>query len=325
MNELKPVIEIMQRHGFAGTPEEFHSAVNVTFHKYESAVYDQLHHNMWNSLPQQFSLLADDCLRKRPGLPAELRVLDIGSGTGLASDCLLRTELGKRVRSIDLLDTSPAMLARAKARSANWNIPVTCTEGIVESVPGEDRFDLIITCSVLHHVPNLAAFLEAVRRLQKSKGIFLHLQDPNGDALSDPELKARTAEASQNSMPEWVQRLAPARVLGRLYREVTGQQGNDYISKTNKELLERGVLKSPLAVTELFAITDIHVYDDQGISIERIRDLLPAYELLSQRSYGFFGELWSTLPKNLKQKEEQLIAANALNGGHIAAVWGLRS
>src|SRR3954447_14591084 len=103
--------EMMRKHGVTCTPEEFHAAVNIAFHKYESEHYDEGHRDMWDSLPTQFSLLTGDCLRQI-GLPARMNALDIGCGTGLASDCLLRTELGKRIASINLLDTSAAMLSR---------------------------------------------------------------------------------------------------------------------------------------------------------------------------------------------------------------------
>src|SRR5689334_18584067 len=98
-----PVVEIMGRHGVRCTAEEFHSAVNITFHKLESEQYDELHHDMWESLPRQVSLLAEDCLRG--GMPESIRMLDIGCGTGLATDSLLKSPLGGRIAEIDLLDT----------------------------------------------------------------------------------------------------------------------------------------------------------------------------------------------------------------------------
>jgi 2-polyprenyl-3-methyl-5-hydroxy-6-metoxy-1,4-benzoquinol methylase len=323
-NEFARIAEIMRRHGALSTAEEFHAAVNVTFHKYESEQYDTLHADMWESLPEQMQLLVQDVLNAAPKFPEQIRLLDIGCGTGLATDCFMRTPLGPRVRTVDLIDTSASMLRRAAARAKTWDIPVQQREGIVESIPGEGMYDAIITCSVLHHVPDLPSFMRAVRRLQASGGVFIHLQDPNGDFMNDPQLRQRTAQASTH-LPEWVQRLAPRRILGRLYRELTGTQGKDYVSKTNRELVENGIIQEPLTVAELFAITDIHVHDDQGISIRDLSALLPDYDLIRQRSYGFFGRLWSTLPPDLKRIEERLIAENALNGGHVAAAWMLRA
>jgi hypothetical protein len=104
---------------------------------------------------------------------------------------------------------------------------------------------------------------------------------------------------------------------------VTGKQGKDYLSQTNRVLLEKGVIATPLSIPEIFAITDIHVHL-RGISIARMKSWMPDYECVSQRSYGFFGELWDSLPGSLRREEENLIARHAPNGSFIGAAWRLR-
>jgi 2-polyprenyl-3-methyl-5-hydroxy-6-metoxy-1,4-benzoquinol methylase len=321
MDPFAPIAEIMQRHGVRCSLDEFHSAVNVTFHQFESAVYDELHRDMWDSLPRQFALLADDCLRSCPAA-AKMTMLDIGCGTGLASDSVLKSALGPRIREVHLLDTSSAMLQQAANRAKEWTVPVVRHEGTLDTLTPGKHYDLIVTSSVLHHVPDLAAFLRTVRALQTDGGIFMHLQDPNGDFLNDPELKQRAEELS-STLPAWISRYTPSRILGRALRQFTGKQGEDYLSKTNRELMRLGVVSTPLTVEEIFAITDIHVLDGHGISIADMRRWLPDYKLLSQRSYGFFGLAESALPRRLKTIEQDLIARRALNGHTVAAVWKL--
>src|SRR5208337_3559431 len=87
---------IMDRHGVRCSPEDFHQSVNVLFHNFESEIYDREHLDMWESLPRQFELLVGDWLRCNSPAPAEIHLLDIGCGTGLASDCLLKTSIGSR-------------------------------------------------------------------------------------------------------------------------------------------------------------------------------------------------------------------------------------
>src|ERR1035437_4717554 len=315
------ICRIMARHGVRCGPEEFHHSINVLFHDLESEGYDEGHRDMWESLPRQFDLLVGDWLRCDPHAPQQIRLLDIGCGTGLASDCLLKTAAGDRIKTVDLLDTSPAMLQRASSRAAGWKASSTCHEGLLDSLPPGNRYELIVTCSVLHHVPDLPAFLGAVRGLQAAGGVFLHLQDPNGDFLADPELRKRMAQASRRPLPEWASRFAPGRIIGRIYRELTGKQGQDHLSKMNRALIEKGIVATPLSVHEIFSITDIHVQDGEGISISSMQSWLPDYECLSRRSYGFLGTLQSELPKRWRPVEEDLIARRALNGFHIAAAW----
>jgi SAM-dependent methyltransferase len=311
----------MDRHGVRCSAEEFHRSVNVLFHDFESAIYDREHRDMWESLPRQFELLVGDWLLYDPHAPGEIRLLDIGCGTGLASDCLLKTVIGSRIKTIDLLDTSRSMLRQASRRASGWKAPSVCHEGLLNALPPGKQYELIVACSVLHHVPDLPEFLGAVCGLQATGGVFLHLQDPNGDFLGDPELRQRMTRASRSPFMERACRFAPRRIFGRIYRELTGKQGQDYLSKTNRALLEKSVVATPLSAGEIFSITDIHVQDGEGISISSMESWLPGYTRLSMRSYGFFGKLWSTLPKRRQRIEDDLIARHALNGLHIGAAW----
>lgn len=200
--------EIMQRHNARGTVRDFHHAVNVTFHENECGAYDREHQSMWDSLPQQLSLLVDDWLDTPPHPPEEIHVLDIGCGTGLAAHSLIHSPIGYRIRSVTLLDTSPAMLQKASERASQWKIPCTCHLGSIESLAHGQEYGLIVTCSVLHHIPDLAAFFAVVRSHQAGGGVFMHLQDPNGDYLNDAELQQRMARFS--GPPEWLARFLPS-------------------------------------------------------------------------------------------------------------------
>jgi 2-polyprenyl-3-methyl-5-hydroxy-6-metoxy-1,4-benzoquinol methylase len=315
------IARAMQRCGAVCSPEAFHHAVNVTFHEFESQVYDEAHSDMWASLPSQFSLIVSDCVNQG-ATPEEISLLDIGCGTGLATDSILKSLIGRRIRKIDLLDTSKSMLCQAGRRAKTWPAPVELHEGLLDTLKRR-HFDVIVTCSVLHHVPDLEDFLDTVRDLQRPGAIFVHMQDPNYDYLRDAELAARMAQVSGSRLPEWMKRLAPQRVFGRLIREFNGQQGQNYDSKVIRELVRQGVTPKPLSILDLYAITDIHAREGQGISIEAMRSWLPEYELLSVRSYSFYGMLRSNLPAALQKEEDRLIAARAPNGFHIGAAWRL--
>jgi SAM-dependent methyltransferase len=317
---LRSIAEIMSRHGSKCTVADFHAAVNITFHEFESEVYDQEHADMWNSLPRQVELLIDDCFRTRPDPSRQFRLLDIGCGTGLATQCVLGSQLQGRISNIHLLDTSPAMLRQASRRAGTWKIPFEVHQGLLDDLPPGEKYDFIITCSVLHHIPDLGSFLAEVRRHQADRGVFLHLQDPNGDYTHDPELQKRMSQAPpRDAEPNVVQR-----AIGRLYRELTGKQGDNYLAKTNKTLMQKGIIETPLSPTEIYSITDIHVLSGEGISIQRMKSWMPDYDCVSQRAYAFFGTLWSNLPDPLKSVEEDLVSRHALNGMHIGAIWTLR-
>ena len=163
---LRPLMDSL---GVTVSAEEFHDAVNVAFHDFESECYDEVHRSMWESLPRQFDLLSNDVLEKGAPLPSELNMLDVGCGTGLASELLLRTRLGRTVRRVDLLDTSPRMLKAADSRAAVWRATHTSTLGTTDQVPSAS-YDVILVSSVLDQVPDLPAFFDCVAHLQAKGG-----------------------------------------------------------------------------------------------------------------------------------------------------------
>jgi ubiquinone/menaquinone biosynthesis C-methylase UbiE len=321
---LAPILPIMSKYDIRCSAEEFHRSVNVAFHRAESRVYDQLHSCMWESLPEQCQLLVQDYLETGVEIGRDLVAVDIGCGTGLASDMLLNSQIGKRISRIDLLDISEEMLQRAKARARSWSATATFLHGDLERLThGSNRYDVTVICSVLHHIPDLAKFLPQVQTIQSPGGILLHLQDPNGDFLHDPEQKRRIAKLAGRTrhLPSWMRRLNPRRVLDGLQRRTWGHQTDCYIDQVNKELLSAHITTKPMSAPDIWTVTDLHCSDGIGIQMDQLRRYLPDYALISKRSYGFFGKLCSELSGTFKKAEKELIYQKATNGLYIAGIW----
>ena len=325
MSSLDCLLPLMQHRGVKLSAAEFQHIVNTTFHAFESEVYDEIHKGMWDSLDQQFQLLAADALRDAQDIPETLVAVDVGCGTGLSAELLRRTQLGRRISRLCLVDTAPEMLARAAQRASSWGIELELVEGTLDDVTAK-RFDLVLVCSVLHHLPNLTSFFASVQRLQPRGGLFIHLQDPNGDYRQDPEFAARQQQLRAAALrpSTGLRRFTPARIARHLKARFAAPGTDRYIKKVNEALLARGVIDSPMTADEMWHVTDLHVYDG-GLSISQMTRDLNSYELLSKRSYGFFGELWSDLPSAFRAYEEELIRQRALNGRELAGVWQKRA
>lgn len=323
-NPWAAIQPIFEQHGTAASVEEFQQQVNVHFHAVEAGVYDNVHREMWESLPVQFQLLSEDALST--GDPGQnLRLLDIGSGTGLSTDLLLKTQLGKRISEVCLLDTSPEMLDLALKRSREWGRKVEGKIGFVSDLPLE-TFDVVLTCSVLHHIPILPDFLGAISQRQKNGGLLLHLQDPNKDHLADPEYVERAAKLRRIQEAQLPSKAAKAFRRWnpvRLARRIVSGPDFDYIAAVNQSLMDAGVLRSPLTAEQIWTITDVHDAPDQtsGISLTEMQGWLTSYDLVSMRSYGFFGKLVSRLPKDLATEEIALRDRKAPNGYFLSASW----
>jgi hypothetical protein len=161
--------------------------------------------------------------------------------------------------------------------------------------------------------------------LQADGGVFLHLQDPNGDYLRDEELSRRIKELARYKrpfFPGWAKRLIPHHRIARTIRKLSGTQ--NYFDKVNDNLLINRVIKTSLTPHEMWTITDIHSRNGKGVSLTHLAGLLEAYRLVAKRSYGFFGKELCELPEEFRAREEKLFAYRSPSGRHIGAVWKRR-
>jgi 2-polyprenyl-3-methyl-5-hydroxy-6-metoxy-1,4-benzoquinol methylase len=305
--QYQRIQDVLDRNGNRCTPEEFRQIVNVVFHRYESVQYDEIHRSMWESLPGIFNVLATAAI---PHLKSDLRLLDVGCGTGLSTTLLLHTPVGPRIAAGVFVDTSEEMIRIARGRSRRWGLQSRFEIGTIADVT--ERFDLVLVSSVMHHIPDLGAFLKDVTERLTPGGLFIHLQDPNGEANRDV-VDTRKQELSQLANPRkwsWWDRIKL-----RLWLQ------DRYIQKTNQELLRRRIILQPLSDEEIWSITDIHD-DDRGISLnEMTRALDTHFRQVKTASYAFYGKLASDLPEELRSAEARLLESGDMNGTIMCGVW----
>jgi 2-polyprenyl-3-methyl-5-hydroxy-6-metoxy-1,4-benzoquinol methylase len=95
------------------------------------------------------------------------KALDVGCGPGI-----LLTRLGGRQLQLFGLDSSPEMIAEAKARNAGHNVSLTV--GRLEQLPFRPAsFDVIIVLGVLEYLPDLRASLKEIARLAKPNAVVI--------------------------------------------------------------------------------------------------------------------------------------------------------
>lgn len=110
-----------------------------------------------------------DCMKELPHVSG-LRLLDIGTGTGLAldlADGLVSEAVG--------VDVSPGMLREAKRKGHSVYL------GDAAHLPFSDEgFDLVTIDSVLHHLYDIPAILKEGYRVLRPGGFLITDWDPNG-------------------------------------------------------------------------------------------------------------------------------------------------
>jgi trans-aconitate methyltransferase len=305
------LIPIMQAHGVKVEPPEFFAAVNRAFHAGGAGSYDEVNRSLWDSLPEQFQSLVSDFLQQYPPPNHRMNALDIGCGTGMSSEMILETRFGPFIRQIDLVDPVEEMLQVCAMRHSLLGIRHRLIRGEIGKLAGQARYDLVFAGCVLQHVADLPDFLRHLAMRQPAGGIFLHLQDPNGDSMDDPEQRRRVAQLAKSRHG----------LMNRLSRRWNRSGPPPHVETVNRELASRAIVATPLTQSEIAAVVRLRSQDGYGISLRRLQSLLPDYRMVASRSYAFFGSLASVLPPQYRRREHALMAERANNGCQVGAVW----
>jgi tRNA (cmo5U34)-methyltransferase len=123
---------------------------------------------------------------------AELRVIDLGAGTGLMTAHFAAAFTRARFTLVDL---APDMLARARERLGDGD-RYQYLQGDYIAWPFEGNFDLVISCLSIHHLED-----DAKRRL------FARVADalqPGGAFINADEVRAQTDAAQQRTFARWL-------------------------------------------------------------------------------------------------------------------------
>jgi 2-polyprenyl-3-methyl-5-hydroxy-6-metoxy-1,4-benzoquinol methylase len=323
---FKSLIPLFEQKSNVDSIKDFHEKVNLTFHNIEAKYYDKIHAEMWINLPEQMERIINhlfNWLNKHN--IQKIKVLDLGCGTGLAAQLLINSLVGNKIASIFLLDPSHAMLQRAKQRSTKWNIPVNSHCGYIEDV--EEKFDLILTSSVLHHIPNIPEFISKIENRLNANGVFISLHDPLAEAIGSEIYQNRTARLTQTTRIHFQKRTLKQRIVGKITRILKRNiKPETYIEEVNQELIRLNMIKTHLTPAEIWSITDIHVEGlpysaNNGISLKNLEESAKIISLAYFNTYCFFGKLKSDLPEEYKAEENELTLTDDKFGRNFNSMW----
>ncbi len=159
---------------------------NFVQHEREAAVYDVAHPEIFRAANQEridrFLDMATSLVRD-----TEMRALDLGCGTGNITLKLLEHGF-----SVDAVDISPAMVGVLEEKgvigqqsSGNSSKLRTFVKPVDDYlVYSQEKYDLITTSSLLHHLPDYPSTIGLIVKHLKPGGILVNLHEPTGEEPS---------------------------------------------------------------------------------------------------------------------------------------------
>ena len=156
----------------------------------------------------------------------QLRVLDLGCGTGWLSAILSRFE---RVESIVALDADSHNLDTMLPRVTNWlggdMSKIKPTRGLFQPLPFDDKhFDLVVASSAVHHAQDIISLFLELRRIMKDDGLIIALNEtPSPDWVHVLRMGRSALKAIAENITGNIRRFGPrVSSLGLLYDPYLG-------------------------------------------------------------------------------------------------------
>jgi SAM-dependent methyltransferase len=238
---------VMQRTGSELEPLEFIEAVSLAFQEVQSCRERKNTEQGFRADPS--FLLFERALRFAWESATPRSILVLGCARGFAGKTaeFARTTIEEicqpaASRKIDFLDLSPGDLR---------------SHGGGTSTSQASRYDLVVSHSLLHFVPDVSPFFRLVRSVLHSGGGLILSHEPNARFWRNADCMAALAELRDVRLRRWKRIPRPAAVLARFRRPAAVPQ-TSFFDEVNKMLAQYHGFKSALAENEIRRLVDVH-------------------------------------------------------------------
>lgn len=188
----------------------------------EALAYDSMDHSAVNALFVEDLLAA--AARTGAPLEGELEVLDLGTGTAQIPIRLCESTAEVRIMAVDL-SVSMLDLARCNAEVAGVRHRILFDRADAKALPYDnDRFDAVVSNSIVHHIPEpLAVLKEGWRVLRRGGLMFVRdLLRPADEEQLQHLVATYAGDATDHQRQLFAHSLRAALTLDEV-RELVGQ------------------------------------------------------------------------------------------------------
>lgn len=294
--------------------------VNRLFHATEADLYDGSHPEIHEQLPQVWH---DLMTQVEIPAGAQWSLLDFGAGTGFATAQVIKELPKASLQRIVCVDLSPEMLAHCRNRIS----PLMPQAEFRQDLPTQGPFNLLLTNSVLHHLPDVDAQLAQIEPLLAPDAWWVLGHEPSSRFYRNLELRAHFAAYMQRH--RWQRFFRPSLYLERLRNLFTA----DPRRAAARASVAAGLFQrepDPDTIDRLVDFGVAHNLEEveagRGLDVREMeRRFAGRWELVTVRSYSFMGHLFEgRLSASWQSRCRDLAKRFPEDGANFCAVWKRR-
>ncbi|MBN2216954.1 MAG: class I SAM-dependent methyltransferase [Pirellulales bacterium] len=299
-------------------------SLNRFYHAREADLYDARHPEIHEELTSVWKHMVEVGLPGRPD--HDLRVLDFGCGTGFEAAMLLGADLEGRVGEMVCYDLSPEMIDVCRDTLWKTRVPIEfVTDG--EALMEQSRpFDVLITNSLLHHLPDPLATIRSLMPLLTDDAVWLAGHEPSSRFFKNGQCWKTLQECER--MRKFRKYVTPDKYREALRRILNPDA--DPAEGTARAALNEGLVKKKLSRDIIHRAVDCQVphspeeaHCGRGLDfVQMEHDLAGQWKLVWKRTYNFMGPyLERDLPNKWRLAARRLHECFPDDGASFCAIW----
>jgi SAM-dependent methyltransferase len=323
MNNVKFIETLVQQYRPQLPFDQLVIEMNRIYHRFEAGIYDRQHPEIYEQLPPIWKEMSKK-ITEYFGLKV-LRILDFGCGTGFEAQQLLQNIPVSNIAALTCYDPSPEMLEKCRTKITPLYPDAMFCSSLEEALTSNAPYTLLLTNSVLHHLPDVPSTIRNLLPLLDSNAMWLAGHEPSVRFYKNIECVTNLKAFEAYLQKRW----RPHSNLYQLLKRIIRRESNLY-TKTAQELVRMGLFKRQPPAEVIDRIVDFHVaHSTEEISVGRgfdfsalQQDFQASWKLVWSKTYSFMGPFYERRRKGRWADSCQELARRFPNdGANFCTIW----